>query len=89
MGGFINSIEDALGQFGPASVVDILIISGIIYLVLLLMRGTTAVFLARGIVILLAMAFDPMTEYFMKKHTASPVHENRWSGVWLDNGGIS
>jgi diadenylate cyclase len=57
MGGFINSIEDALGQFGPASVVDILIIAGIIYLVLLLMRGTTAVFLARGIVILLAMAF--------------------------------
>jgi diadenylate cyclase len=57
MGGFVNSIEDALGQFGPASVVDILIISAIIYLVLLLMRGTTAVFLARGIVILLAMAF--------------------------------
>ena len=57
MGGLINRIEDALGQFGPASVVDILIISGIIYLVLLLMRGTTAVYLARGIVILLAMAF--------------------------------
>ena len=57
MGGFINRIEDALGQFGPASVVDILIIAAIIYLVLLIMRGTTAVFLARGIVILLAMAF--------------------------------
>jgi diadenylate cyclase len=57
MGGFISSIEDSLGQFGPASVVDILIIAGIIYLVLLLMRGTTAVFLARGIVILLAVAF--------------------------------
>jgi diadenylate cyclase len=57
MGGFINSIEDALREFGPASVVDILIIAGIIYLVLLIMRGTTAVFLARGIVILLAVAF--------------------------------
>jgi diadenylate cyclase len=57
MGGFINRIEDALGQFGPASVVDILIIAGIVYLVLLIMRGTTAVYLARGIVILLAMAF--------------------------------
>jgi len=57
MGGLINGIEDALGQFGPASVVDVLIIAGIIYLVLLIMRGTTAVFLARGIVILLAMAF--------------------------------
>ncbi len=56
MGGFINRIEDALGEFGPASVVDILIIAGIIYLVLLLMRGTTAVFLARGVVILLAVA---------------------------------
>jgi len=57
MSGFINRIEDALGQFGPASAVDILIIAGIIYLVLLLMRGTTAVYLARGIVILLALAF--------------------------------
>ena len=57
MGGFINRVEDALGEFGPASVVDILIIAGIIYLVLLLMRGTTAVFLARGVVILLAVAF--------------------------------
>jgi len=56
MGGFINRVEDALGEFGPASVVDILIIAGIIYLVLLLMRGTTAVFLARGVVILLAVA---------------------------------
>jgi len=57
MGGFINRVEDALGEFGPASVIDILIIAGIIYLVLLLMRGTTAVYLARGIVILLAVAF--------------------------------
>ncbi len=57
MGGFINRIEDALGQFGPASIVDILIIAAIVYLILLLMRGTTAVYLARGIVILLAVAF--------------------------------
>jgi diadenylate cyclase len=57
MGAFINSVKDALGQFGPASIVDILIIAAIIYFVLLIMRGTTAVFLARGVVILLAMAF--------------------------------
>ncbi|MGQ9572468.1 MAG: diadenylate cyclase CdaA [Dehalococcoidia bacterium] len=57
MGGFIDRIEDALGQFGPASIVDVLIIAAIIYLVLLLMRGTTAVYLARGIVIILAVAF--------------------------------
>jgi diadenylate cyclase len=57
MSGFMNRVEDALGQFGPTSVVDVLIIAGIIYLVLLIMRGTTAVYLARGIVILLAMAF--------------------------------
>jgi diadenylate cyclase len=57
MGGLINGIKDALGEFGPASVVDILIIAAIIYIVLLLMRGTTAVYLARGIVILLAVAF--------------------------------
>jgi len=55
--GFINRIEDALGQFQPASVVDILIIAAIVYVALLLMRGTTALYLMRGIVILLAMAF--------------------------------
>ncbi|MDP2950664.1 MAG: diadenylate cyclase CdaA [Chloroflexota bacterium] len=57
MGGLINRIEDALGQFQPASVVDILIIAAIVYVALLLMRGTTAVYLMRGIVILLAVAF--------------------------------
>ncbi|KPK21184.1 MAG: hypothetical protein AMJ76_03325 [Dehalococcoidia bacterium SM23_28_1] len=57
MSGFIDRVEEALRQFGPASVVDILIIAAIVYFVLLLMRGTTAVYLARGIVILLAMAF--------------------------------
>jgi diadenylate cyclase len=57
MGGVITRIEDALAEFGLASAVDILIIAAIIYLVLLLMRGTTAVYLARGIVILLAVAF--------------------------------
>ncbi|KPK46195.1 MAG: hypothetical protein AMJ77_06300 [Dehalococcoidia bacterium SM23_28_2] len=57
MGGLVNRIEDALREFGPASIVDILIIAAIIYFVLLLMRGTTAVYLARGIVILLAVAF--------------------------------
>ncbi len=57
MGGFINRIEGALGQFQPASVVDILIIAAIVYVALLLMRGTTAVYLMRGIVILLTVAF--------------------------------
>ena len=57
MGGFINRIEGALGQFQPASVVDILIIAAIVYVALLLMRRTTAVYLMRGIVILLTVAF--------------------------------
>jgi diadenylate cyclase len=56
MEGFVNRIHDALGRFEPASAIDILIISVIIYLVLLLMRGTTAVQLLRGIVILLLVA---------------------------------
>jgi len=53
MAGFINHIQDALRQLEPASAIDILIIGAIIYFALLLMRGTTAVQLVRGIVILL------------------------------------
>jgi diadenylate cyclase len=56
MAGFVDHLQEALRQFEPASAIDILIISTIIYFVLLLMRGTTAVQLLRGIVILLLVA---------------------------------
>ncbi len=57
MPGLIERLEDALGQFQPTSIIDILIIAAIVYTALLLARGTTAANLLRGIVILLAVAF--------------------------------
>ena len=57
MAGFIERVEDALGQFQPTSIIDIFIIAAIVYTALLLARGTTAVNLMRGIVLLLAVAF--------------------------------
>lgn len=46
---FWQTILDILQQIGPASLFDILIIAAIIYWVLLLFRGTTAMSLLRGI----------------------------------------
>ncbi len=45
-----DSIRDALYTFGPSSVVDILSIAVLIYLGLLLLKGTTAMSVLRGIV---------------------------------------
>jgi diadenylate cyclase len=56
MAGFVDHIQEALRQFEPASAIDILIIGTIIFLTLLLMRGTTGVQLVRGVVILLLVA---------------------------------
>jgi len=56
MAGFVDQIQEALRQFEPASAIDILIIGAIIFLALLLMRGTTGVQLLRGVVILLLVA---------------------------------
>jgi uncharacterized protein (TIGR00159 family) len=51
--GIIQTFEDSLNTFGPASVVDILAIASVIYLGLLLIKGTTAMSLLRGIIIVL------------------------------------
>jgi diadenylate cyclase len=48
---FEEMVRDALASFGPASVIDILSIAVLIYLGLLLIKGTTAMSLLRGIVI--------------------------------------
>src|SRR3989442_7548444 len=45
-----HSIRDALDTFGPASIIDILVIAVLIYLALLVLKGTTAMSLLRGIV---------------------------------------
>lgn len=46
-----NTVEDAFKSFGPSDVIDILAIAGVIYLALLLLKGTTAMSLVRGIAI--------------------------------------
>ena len=51
-----DAIRDALERFEAASVLDILTISILIYLSLLLLKGTTAMSLLRGIVIVLVGA---------------------------------
>jgi len=51
-----DTIRDALDRFEAASVVDILSIAVLIYLALLLLKGTTAMSLLRGIVIVLVGA---------------------------------
>lgn len=54
--GLWDAVRDALGRFEAASVVDILTISILIYLALLLLKGTTAMSLIRGIVMVLVGA---------------------------------
>lgn len=56
MASFVEHIQNALRQFTAASAIDIIILAAIVYFALLLMRGTTAVQLVRGIVILLLVA---------------------------------
>jgi diadenylate cyclase len=51
-----DSIRDALYTFGPSSVVDIISIAILIYLGLLLLKGTTAMSVLRGIVIVVVGA---------------------------------
>ena len=52
--GIWNTVRDSVDQFGPASVIDILSIAVLIYLALLLFKGTTAMSLLRGIFIVVA-----------------------------------
>lgn len=47
-----DSIRDALDSFEPASVIDVLAIAVLIYLTLLLLKGTAAMSLLRGILII-------------------------------------
>ncbi len=54
--GLWDTIRDSLERFEAASVVDILTISVLIYLALLLLKGTTAMSLLRGIVMVLVGA---------------------------------
>jgi len=51
-----DSVRNASDTFGPASVIDILSIAVLIYLALLLLKGTTAMSLLRGIVIVVVGA---------------------------------
>jgi diadenylate cyclase len=66
MATFINHIQEALRQFEPASAIDILIIGTLIFLGLLLMRGTTGVQLLRGVVILLVVALGLVRLFDLK-----------------------
>ena len=54
--GVWDSARDALDRFEPASVVDILALAMLIYAALLLLKGTTAMSLLRGVVILVVAA---------------------------------
>jgi diadenylate cyclase len=54
--GIWDPIRDALNTFGPASVVDIFSIAVLIYLALLLIKGTTAMSVLRGIVVVIVGA---------------------------------
>lgn len=54
--GIVDAFKDAVESFEPASVVDILTIAVLVYVVLLLLKGTGAMSLLRGIVILLVVA---------------------------------
>lgn len=59
--GFLDTFRSSLDQFTPASVVDILSIAVVIYLLLLLLKGTTAMSLLRGMIIVIIGALI-MTE---------------------------
>jgi len=54
--GLWDTIGDALGRFEAASLIDVFTISILIYLSLLLLKGTTAIALLRGIVMVLVGA---------------------------------
>lgn len=51
------SVRDVLARFDASAVVDILLVSGSIYWLLLLVRGTTAMTVLRGVGVLLFGAF--------------------------------
>ena len=52
-----NSVTDALDEFRVESVIEILSLALLIYLVLLIVKGTTAMSLLRGMLIIVIGAF--------------------------------
>ena len=57
MSDLLDSLRNNFEQFGPASAIDVIIISLIFFWVLMLLRGTTAMAVMRGAFILLIAAF--------------------------------
>ena len=57
MSELLDAARDLLANFRLASVLDILIVSASVYWVLLLIRGTTAMTVLRGAVVVLGGAF--------------------------------
>lgn len=51
--GFLDTVSDSLDQFRPASVIDVLSIAVVLYLAFLLLKGTTAMSLLRGMLIVI------------------------------------
>ena len=51
-----NTVSDSLDRFDASAVIDILSIAALIYLALLLLKGTTAMSLLRGILIVVVGA---------------------------------
>jgi len=64
MPGF-DSIRNAFDTFEPASIIDILSIAVLIYLALLLLKGTTAMSLLRGIVIVVVGGMGSLAGAFV------------------------
>ncbi len=56
MAGFLEAVLSTLSRLDPRSVIDILIVAVIVYWILLLIQGTTAVALVRGMVTLILLA---------------------------------
>jgi diadenylate cyclase len=54
---FVDSLRDNFQQFGPTSALDVIIISLLFFWLLMLLKGTTAMTVMRGVFILLIAAF--------------------------------
>ena len=55
--GLLTALSDILGRVSATAVFDILLVAGSIYWILLLLRGTTAMTVLRGAVVVLVAAF--------------------------------
>ena len=57
MSDFRDEILDIVSSFGISAAVDIVLVAGALYWILLLLRGTTAMSILRGAAVLLVVAF--------------------------------